>query len=97
MHVLLFLAQIYSTIYISVGTDGFRSGVFSYNWGEVDRVDFITGLHEDNHKYPSGGIVRFIVGAKIYSAELKNSEVDELENFMDELVEIYRNKQKHFN
>ncbi|MGP4082027.1 hypothetical protein ACTWQL_19250 [Pseudalkalibacillus sp. R45] len=91
MHFLLFLAQIYSTIYISVGIDGFRSGIFSYDWREVDRVDIITGLHEDNHKYPSGGIIRFIVGANIYTAELKNSEVDELENFIDKHVEIYRN------
>lgn len=87
MHLGLFITQIYSTIYISVGTEGFRVGIIHYHWEDVDRCDILTGLHEDNHLYPSGGVARFIVGEKIYRAELKMEQIEELTSFMEKYVE----------
>ncbi|WP_408010592.1 hypothetical protein ACJROX_09910 [Pseudalkalibacillus sp. A8] len=87
MHLVLFIAQIYSTVYISIGSKGFRVGIFSYKWEKVARADIITGFHEDNHKYPSGGVLRFFVREKIYRVELKNTEIEELITFLGEYVE----------
>jgi hypothetical protein len=87
MHLGLFVTQIYSTSFISVGTKGFRVGVFQYTWEEVERCDILTGLHEDNHLYPSGGVARFIIGNKIYRAELKKKQIEDFTRFMEKNVE----------
>ncbi|MCF6136738.1 hypothetical protein [Pseudalkalibacillus berkeleyi] len=87
MHLALFITQIYSTIHITIGTEGFRVGVIAYEWKDVDRCDILSGLHEDNHLYPSGGVARIIIGEKIYRAELKKTQIDEVASFMGKYVE----------
>ncbi len=87
MHLGLFITQVYSTIYITVGTKGFRVGIFHYYWKDIERCDILTGLHEDNHLFPSGGVARFIIGDKIYRAELKEKQIAELTNFLGKYVE----------
>ncbi|WP_349410148.1 hypothetical protein [Pseudalkalibacillus sp. SCS-8] len=87
MHLGLFITQIYSTIYMGIGEKGLRVGIRSFPWEKVDRCEILTGLHEDNHLYPSGGIVQFIIGEKIYRAQMKKKQFSELASFMENHVE----------
>jgi hypothetical protein len=81
MLIFLYFTQIWRG---AIGKNGIVSAKHFYEWGQVDSVEWITGLQAENPGYPSWGLVRFHTGSRYVEFIIKKKAEEEVRSFVEE-------------
>jgi hypothetical protein len=82
---LLYLTQIR---YGVIGKTGIVSATKYYGWGQVDSVEWITGLKAENPGYPSWGLVRFHIRDRYVEFIVKKKQEEDVRSFVDQQMTL---------
>jgi hypothetical protein len=89
--IILYFTQIWRG---AIGKNGIVSATKFYDWKQIDKVDWITGLQAENPGYPTWGLVRFYMGNHYVEFIIKKKIEDEVRTFVKEQLELAKAKLK---